>query len=110
MRFKSQNVTKESELILATVQGSRAAFLALPMRCAVHFFGIAFALLSATASAQDWDAVTDPVALRALMSDTSMEASLAGGEKATANYRADGTGEVQVWGAALPKIFRWARL
>ncbi len=57
------------------------------------------------ALAADWQVVTEVSALRALMSDTTMEAALAGGAKATARYNADGTGELNAWGERFSR--RW---
>ena len=42
--------------------------------------------------------VTDENQLRQIMSDTAMEATLKPGVVSTANYNADGTGEVRAWG------------
>lgn len=66
--------------------------------------GLAGLLLSpALLWAQDWQEVTDPSDLKSLMSGTTMEATLAKGEKASAKYNADGTGLVQAWGDSFPR-------
>jgi hypothetical protein len=68
--------------------------------------GLAVWLLASIAHAQDWKPVADPEALRALFSDTVMEATLAGGAKAVARYDADGTGVLEAWGDTFQRT--WA--
>jgi len=53
----------------------------------------------------DWQAITDPEALRALFSDTKMEATLKTGVKAIATYNRDGTGVVKAWGDSFQRTW-----
>lgn len=55
-------------------------------------------LIFTSARAQTWEPVDDPEALSALFSDTVITATLKDGVTAVANYRSDGTGEIQAWG------------
>ena len=55
-------------------------------------------MLTGPVYGQDWQQVTDEAQLRQIMSDTSMEATLKPGVVSTANYEADGSGEVKAWG------------
>ncbi|MGR8918286.1 MAG: hypothetical protein ACU85V_01615, partial [Gammaproteobacteria bacterium] len=69
-------------------------------------------LLSLTALSTDtvdgaerWDPVIHEEELRAVMSDTSLRATLRDGVEASARYNADGTGELRAWGETFPR--RW---
>ena len=55
-------------------------------------------LFTGIAGAADWKPVDNPDDLRALFSDTVMQATLAGNERAEATYNADGSGELRAWG------------
>jgi len=63
-------------------------------------------LLSGTAQAQDWRVVTGADNIRALFSGTTMTATLKHGVTATANYNADGTGILRVWGDVFERRWR----
>lgn len=62
------------------------------------FIGLFFGLFALTASAQDWQTVSNEDDLRRIMSDTQMEATLKKGVTSSADYYADGTGVVRAWG------------
>ncbi len=72
----------------------------LPHRLAILLPGLLFA---GFAVAADWQPVDDPADLRALFTDTVMQATLAGNERAEATYNADGTGELRAWGETFPR-------
>jgi hypothetical protein len=71
-------------------------------RAALSTLGL---LAAAVATAADWKPVDDPVDLRALFSDTVMQATLAGNERAEATYNADGTGELRAWGKVFTRTW-----
>jgi hypothetical protein len=75
------------------------------MKATPGFLPIAVLLLAATAQAQTWQLVDDPEALADLFRDRVMEATLAGGAKAVARYRRDGTGVLEAWGDRFDR--RW---
>ncbi|MBL4798782.1 MAG: hypothetical protein JKY50_15295 [Oleispira sp.] len=61
--------------------------------------GLSIGLLaSISATAENWQAVNDASELKKLFTSTVFEATLKGGEKATADYNADGTGQLNAWG------------
>ncbi len=62
-------------------------------------------LLVASAGAQDWQPVTGADNIKALFSDTTHTATLRDGVTATANYNADGTGQLRAWGDVIER--RW---
>jgi hypothetical protein len=66
---------------------------------------VLFLLYCGNASATEWEAVSDPSTLRALFSDTVMEATLTDGVEAEATYNSDGTGELRAWGESFPRTW-----
>ena len=64
----------------------------------INFVGLTVFLFSAHVYGQSWEAVDDPQALKALFSDTVIEATLENGVKTVARYNRDGTGELEAWG------------
>jgi len=56
--------------------------------------------------AQEWEVVTGTDRLESLFSDTVMEATLKGDNKAKARYNADGTGELTAWGDTFPRLWK----
>lgn len=77
-------------------------FRCLKNRLAILLFSL---LYGGTVGAADWKPVDDPASLRALFSDTVMQAALAGNELAEATYNADGTGELRAWGETFPRTW-----
>ena len=69
------------------------------------FAVIALLVLALPALAQTWEPVTGDE-LRQVFSDTTLRATLVGGNEATANYNADGTGELQAWGDTFPRKWK----
>ena len=57
------------------------------------------------ACAAEWKPIDDPANLRALFTDTVMQATLTGNVKAEATYNADGTGELRAWGETFPRTW-----
>ena len=64
----------------------------------ISFMGLAAILFSSNGYAQNWETIDDPQALKALFSDTVIEAILENGVKTVARYNRDGTGELEAWG------------
>jgi hypothetical protein len=58
------------------------------------------------AQADTWKQVTDEQVLARIFTDTTMEATLAGGSKAMAQYNADGSGELRAWGGKFPRQWK----
>ena len=69
------------------------------------FIGLIVLLLSSNVYAQNWEKVDDPQALKALFSDTVIEATLKNGVKTVARYNRDGTGELEAWGDTFPRTW-----
>ena len=69
------------------------------------FAVIALLVLALPAQAQTWEPLTGDE-LRQVFSDTTLRATLGGGSEATANYNADGTGELQAWGDTFPRKWK----
>ncbi len=63
------------------------------------------AILGSSAQAQEWEAITNPEELRALFSDTVIEATMANGVKTLAGYNRDGTGVLEAWGDTFPRTW-----
>lgn len=55
-------------------------------------------LVSISASAENWQPIQNAAELKQLFTDTVFKAELKDGEKAIADYNADGTGELRAWG------------
>jgi len=62
--------------------------------------------LSPGVLAENWQAINDPEALKSLVSDTVMEATLSEGVKATATYKKDGSGQLKAWGETF--VRKWS--
>ena len=75
------------------------------MKAYLHTTLSIFFLHCGIASATEWEAVDDPSTLRALFSDTRMEATLVDGVEAEANYNSDGSGELRAWGETFPRTW-----
>ena len=74
-------------------------------RKSIGFIGLVVLLLSSNVYSQNWEKVDDPQALRALFSDTVIEATLPNGVKTVARYNRDGTGELEAWGDTFPRTW-----
>ena len=59
-----------------------------------------------SASAQNWEPVTDEAELGALFVETEITADLGDGRTAVSRYRADGSGEVEAWGGVFPRAWK----
>ena len=75
------------------------------MKAYLHTTLSIFFLHCGIASATEWEAVDDPSTLRALFSDSRMEATLVDGVEAEANYNSDGSGELRAWGETFPRTW-----
>jgi len=74
-------------------------------RLILFLLAVNVVLSAPAASAQDWQPVTGTEQIRALFSDTTQTADLPSGEKAVAQYNADGTGNLRAWGDVFER--RW---
>jgi hypothetical protein len=63
-------------------------------------------LACSAAQAQTWERIDDPDALKALFSNTVIEATLESGAKTVARYSEDGTGVVEAWGDKFQRTWR----
>ena len=62
--------------------------------------------ISAGAGAQDWQPLTDEAALNELFVDTVITTQVNDDVTAVSRYRADGTGEIEVWGGTFPREWK----
>jgi hypothetical protein len=69
------------------------------------FAVLAMLVLVLPAQAQTWEPVTGDE-LRDVFSDTTLRATLGGGNEAVATYNADGTGQLTAWGDTIPREWR----
>ena len=93
-------------VVSSGAQGSANAYLMIDRRLVLATLFCLATLLPAVGNAQDWELVSDPVALRQLMTDTRMEATLKKGVSSSAQYNADGTGVLNAWGDSFQR--RWS--